>query len=498
MCGADHASAAEGSRALDPAVVTPQATSSTLSGMPEEIAGQITSFCPDSIRALRVASNALQHFGAWFLASNAEEIVASCSSAPFSDRSTLHRLVHDSLTRFQLRFQAQPDRGCIRFHFSVSAHIRSLGAACDDQILSAWEIGQFSHMIEIDNLIRSWYSIHRNVIQTHPDLQMVPGPGRFAQEIRNWMRADANQPVLQSIAHLNIRGWDIPHHRHLTCVPTEIRLLIGLQSLNLNHHELTSLPEAPFQELSRLQRLSIHHNHLNSLHERTFNGLVALQEISLATNHLISLPETLFQGLPMLRVISLSRNRLVSLPERLFQGLPSLQQLFLHFNPQLMLSLEVFLDEQVIKNHITFLETMRTFYNYVCESSLARVYQLVAGNASPEDVQRAFTQLPETVRNALFGWIWMEAGSPNVGDPQWGENHAFDDMQILGRALKRYVRERFDNLSDERNAIYGHVYDLARREPGAENINFDSPQWGEEHAREHILRLIDAMMRLQL
>jgi N-acetylglutamate synthase/N-acetylornithine aminotransferase len=72
-------------------------------------------------------------------------------------------------------------------------------------------------------------------------------------------------------------------------------------------------------------------------------------------------------------------------------------------------------------------------------------------------------------------------------------------MQILGRALKQYVRESFDTLSvDQRNAVYDHVYDLAHREPGAENVNFDSPQWGEEHAREHILRFIDALMRQQI
>jgi hypothetical protein len=155
------------------------------------------------------------------------------------------------------------------------------------------------------------------------------------------------------------------------------------------------------------------------------------------------------------------------------------------------------------ENNIEFLSMKRTFYSYAGESSLAQFYQLVGSQPTPSDVQRvpenmqsAFSQLPEAMRNAIFGCVWVEAGSPQTGDSQWGGTHAFDDMRIFCRALHRYVRDLYNSLNvGQRNAVFGHVYDLARREPGAESFNFDIHNWGELNARVHILRLIDAMMR---
>jgi hypothetical protein len=279
-----------------------------------------------------------------------------------------------------------------------------------------------------------------------------------------------------------------------------MRLLTGLQALSLEYNNLTFLPNATFQGLSHLQHLCISDNPLHLLHERAFEGLVALESLVLGNTHLISLPENLFQGLPQLRRISLWRNhRLISLPERLFQGLENLDTLTLFYNPQLVISLDKFLDSPLyLGNNIAFRETMHTFFTYSCESSLAQVFQLVAGNPTLEAVSGAFSQLPDSIKHAIWGCVWEEADGHRSRDPHWGEHHAFDNMPIFCRALKRYVRNSFAALNkDQKNAVYGHVYNLARSEPGAENINFGSPRWGEEHALEHLLRLIDAMIRLQ-
>lgn len=66
-------------------------------------------------------------------------------------------------------------------------------------------------------------------------------------------------------------------------------------------------------------------------------------------------------------------------------------------------------------------------------------------------------------------------------------------MEIFYRALKRDVKESFEGLSQsEKNAVYGHVYHLAK----SEGIDVDSlPEWGERYALDNILRLIDAMTR---
>jgi Leucine-rich repeat (LRR) protein len=354
--------------------------------------------------------------------------------------------------------------------------LRSLGVpeSRRNAILSLAEIGQSNERIEDENLGRIWSVIHREVTVAHPALQGVPAVNAPARDIRNWMRAEVNQPVLQGIRALDLGGLQ------LTCVPKEIRLFTGLQQLTLINNELSSLPEGIFQELANLQTLF------------------------LLGNRLITLPEGLFSGMTGLQALSLHNNRLITLPEGLFSRLTALNYLMFGQNPELMISLEPFLDGTLPQNRLAIRETIRTFFNYAPESPLAQLYQLsarsplTAGTTTPVAVQRAFAQLPQLMRNAIFGCIWEEAGRPNTRDPQWGEHHVFDDMQIFCRALKRYVRATFENLEDsQRHNIYGQVYALALTEPPgtAGAPNFNVPNWSERRVRQHILLLIDLMSR---
>lgn len=272
--------------------------------------------------------------------------------------------------------------------------------------------------------------------------------------------------------------------------------LTSLQTLELSFNQFASLHEALFQGLTGLHTLCLSHNQLVSLRRGLFQEPIALQRLSLRCNQLASLHEGLFQRLPALRELLLSGNQFVSLPQGLLQGLEALQRLSLGNNSRLLLFLGNIPAET---NIIAIRETIRVFFNYECQSSFASFYQLAAKGAPLEAVRELFSELPSDIKNAIFGKVWKEAGCPNTDDPQWGEHHAFDHQGVFYGALRRYVRETFDALSeDQRNEVYRHVYDLARREPGAESINFDFPQWGELHARDHILRLIDALMRLQL
>ena len=80
--------------------------------------------------------------------------------------------------------------------------------------------------------------------------------------------------------------------------------------------------------------------------------------------------------------------------------------------------------------------------------------------------------------------------------PSWVENRLTESFGIhyFYEALRNYVRNQFEGLSaDQKNAVYGHVYTLARGQPGAETEDFSDPRWGELHALENIPRLIDAM-----
>ena len=142
---------------------------------------------------------------------------------------------------------------------------------------------------------------------------------------------------------------------------------------------------------------------------------------------------------------------------------------------------------------------IRDFFNYECQSSFAGFYQFAAGNSSAEAVRESFSGLSDSIKNALFQCVWRETGTSATFDRQWGESHAFDDMQIFYRALEKFVLRSFQGLTrDEKNVVYGHVCQLAQRETQTKAVDFSDPGWGKDHAFDNVLRLIDAMMLLSL
>lgn len=172
-----------------------------------------------------------------------------------------------------------------------------------------------------DHLQKLWGRVYRQIAS-----EGVPGVSASAQEIRSWMHAKKNQPLLQGITFLQLADL------HLTSVPEEIGLLTGLKKIDLSRNRLTSLPEDLFQNLGALEELLVFENHLTSLPKGLFSGSSRLQMLHLSNNLLVSLPEGIFHGLNRLQVLSLNDNRLTSLHEGLFQGLDGLETLFLYNN----------------------------------------------------------------------------------------------------------------------------------------------------------------------
>jgi hypothetical protein len=208
-----------------------------------------------------------------------------------------------------------------------------LGAICPNTLLAPQEVASFNvetQRTQDDNLQTVWSRMHA-VFQAgaHPPADL-PAAGAPAQEIRTWMRAEANQALLQGIHELNLSSLD------LTCLPEEIGLCTALQTLDL------------------------------------------------------------------------SDNRLVSLPEGIFRGMTALQRLVLYGNPRLLVSYK----DLSLENNREFLNAFDEFFNYQCQSPLARVYQLAAGANSLEAVRDPFLALPNGIKNDIYGKIWMEAGSP--------------------------------------------------------------------------------------
>lgn len=336
------------------------------------------------------------------------------------------------------------------------------------------------------------------------DDSLFPAANNASVSCPNLTHVPREIRLFTAVRRLNLSG------NQLAFLPAGVFEGMGeLRDLNLANNRLTSLPQEAFRGLSRLEFLDLSGNWLPSLHERAFDGLSALNTLVLRNNRLASFPERAFHNLAGLDLLHLSGNQLVSLPELAFHGLDRLSTLLLHNNQLVFLPERTFAARSALRslslqgnpgllltwdevscqgcpahsnlnliafgelpfNNIEFLGEMWRFYNYESSSPLARFYQLAANQGASPEVRRALYELPPHIRNNIFWRVWREAGS-HEGDPNWGENHAFDDMRIFGRALKNYVKERFNGLTTQEQIYAVEMFThLAQSQSVAELVN---------------------------
>jgi len=102
----------------------------------------------------------------------------------------------------------------------------------------------------------------------------------------------------------------------LTRVPASVCKLVNLNSLNLDHNNITELPDNCFTNLTKLVTLSMNWNSIVGLQDGIFDGMQSLVTIDLSHNHIAFIGLRVFSNssdLTSLRSLSLNRNRLTSL-----------------------------------------------------------------------------------------------------------------------------------------------------------------------------------------
>ncbi|KAH8253560.1 hypothetical protein KR032_005974 [Drosophila birchii] len=106
-----------------------------------------------------------------------------------------------------------------------------------------------------------------------------------------------------------------------------------LQTLDVSFNELRSLPDAwGASRLRRLQTLSLQHNNITTLAPNALAGLSSLRVLNISYNHLESLPSEAFAGNKELRELHLQGNDLYDLPKGLLHRLEQLLVLDLSGN----------------------------------------------------------------------------------------------------------------------------------------------------------------------
>lgn len=436
-----------------PAVVSNR----TLAEMPVVVIDTVISCDPDIVRELRAVSRNFRWAGEGYLRSCAKNITAP-------DRcSSLYNRIRHRFARFNVTSGRDPNCSIIQFYRSIPEEIIDgvigVDIKCSYKILSCVELSHYNEKQDYENLGNVWKRIHSIIMEATPSVQIqaakIPeaATDTTKKTIRTWMHE--NSTLCHNLTRLDLTGLRVRN------LPLEIGLCTGLQCLNLSN------------------------TCLNTLWEDIFVGMTGLQELNLSSTRLICLPQ-----------------HLLLLPA-------GLQRLFLHGNPYLLITWRILPPNE---NHIHVREMAHAFFNYECKSAFARFYQLVAGSSSAEAkrgfaVRRAFDRLPESFKNAIFRktkeYMIAEGCRDPIlfplDDPQFLKKTIFSSTSFLGEALKGAISNIFNGLTQEqKNAVYGRVYHLARSEMGAENVDFSDPQWGENHAHDNILRLIDAVSELFL
>ncbi|MBS0653600.1 MAG: leucine-rich repeat domain-containing protein, partial [Verrucomicrobia bacterium] len=277
----------------------------------------------------------------------------------------------------------------------------------------------------------------------------------------------------------------------LKSLPDTFGNLRQLQRLHLENNQMESLPSS-FGNFQQLIELYLNNNLLKSLPE-TFGNLHLLTALYLNNNHLQSLPNTL-GNLQRLSGLFLSNNQLYCLPET-FRNLQQLKILSLFFNSCLFMfdkELSAFTSNYSQRP----LEKYRACRDYVPSTPIARLCQLIHNQTDKDLLEPTLRSIPRSMQAKLRSRI--EDIWASLAEHEQVENKdllranavraaCHERVEVLNQAIIEVLKETFADFTEEqKRLVYDLVWDLAGRPEGDDN-------WGENHAEDNIIRLIDAV-----
>jgi Leucine-rich repeat (LRR) protein len=349
-----------------------------------------------------------------------------------------------------------------------------------------------------------WLSLNNNQISSIPDslsnlsqlqrlyldynqISSIPDSLSNLSQLQ-WLSLDNNQisSVPDSLSNLSQLQWLSLNNNQISSIPDSLGSLSQLQELYLRNNQISCIPDS-LGNLSQLQWLSLAHNKISSIPD-SLGLLSQLKKLYLYNNRISSIPDFL-NNFSQLELLSLTNNEINNIPNSL-AGLSPELCLDLNNNPLLFIYYKNFTSN--VPKLPELIAQCSEFKEYKCLSSFSNFCQLIVlKNGNHEVIEEAFGNLKKNDQNLIFEMVY-KLSSVCSDDPIWGEHHVFDDMHIFYYAVKKAIAVKFDRLSlKEQNAVYGEIYQLAQ--PKTED-----PIWGEQHAFDNVLRLIDAMDRIGL
>lgn len=334
-------------------------------------------------------------------------------------------------------------------------------------------------------------------IQKQIDFEGMPISSN-AHAIRYWLNDPANAEKIARISFLSLCNMN------LTVLPPEIGNFIGLKFLLLSKNQLHNLPES-IGELTQLLALDLFENQLHSVPE-SIGKLTQLKGLFLNENQLHSLPNSI-ENLTQLCKLRLEGNQLHNLPENIGK-LTNLFMLHLSDSPLLSLPASIFnltklpwmaiykdlliflLDTNFLKlasNKNLDFQQMKEKYlacsNHSCQTAFASLCQKIHFGKEGGDLKAAFNQLSPKLQMRLRKAVLSFSSSSSKAQAD-----LFADRTAVVKGVIKATRKKWKSLSQqERMQSYWHVWDMAGRPQSGD------PNWGETHAWDNIIRMIDAM-----
>ncbi len=403
----------------------------------------------------------------------------------------------DTLKQEPARYSIQLGQTC-RFWHTLS----HLGAPAD-----AVHLAHLAHLAEVTRLARledeALLTIWNRKLVKKFRFDGQPQP-RTISKIKNWLEDPTNAGQINQTRYIklkrlgiqdleiqaipphisvfsNLRELDL-HDNKIAAIPKEFGKLVNLSQLYLMNNKITALPKL-FGNLVSLSILNLRDNNITEI-PKEIGNLVRLVTLNFTNNNITEIPNEI-GSLTNLQTLCLQNNKITALPKE-FGNLVNLNMLYLQGNPLLLSygknELVNFDSRQEIVN---FLSRINALNHYKCLSNLSQFIQFISQSDDPklELIQAEFSKLETEDKNLIHEIIYQSWGV-TFSRLDWKELNAFR----LYRSVQIAIQKKFESLTqDEKNEVYGRIYDLAGRPVTADW------QWGEHHAFENVLRLIDAM-----
>lgn len=181
----------------------------------------------------------------------------------------------------------------------------------------------FSFTTELQHL-----SLSYNVIRELPEDAFLPIKSLRRLELRGNQLTAIQSSTFRSLAS-SLQELDLGRNR---ISELETLDLPQVQTLKLDHNNLTALKRGQFSKMAQLIALNVSHNGIDLVPSGIFRGLYRLRQIDLRSNNLATLAVGVFDGLANLRAVYLQDNLIQLIDSRTFSQLPQLRLLQLGRN----------------------------------------------------------------------------------------------------------------------------------------------------------------------